>query len=94
MCWRCDQEYVGKTGQSLHCRINSHRYDIVYQRTEESPVAEHFNSAAHQQVDMAVMEIDQIQNHDPCLHKIQESRWIRTLGASHLQGMNLRIDSL
>ena len=38
-CRRCGQQYVGENGQPLHCRIYSHRFDIVHGRTYESPVA-------------------------------------------------------
>ena len=41
-CRRCGQQYVGKTGQPLHRRVNGHRFNIVHRRTEESPVAVHF----------------------------------------------------
>ena len=85
---------MGKTGKPLHCRIINHRYDISHQRPEESPVDEHFNSEAHSQADVVVMMIDQIRDHDPCLHNIWESRWIRTLGTSCPSGMNPRVDSL
>ena len=61
---------------------------------EKSPVAEHFNSEGHTLADMTVMAINKIHSHDSCLHKIQESRWIRTLGASYPSGMNLGMDSL
>ena len=67
---------------------------IAHRRTEESPVAEHFNSDGHTLSDMTVVVIDQIYRHDPCLRKIRESRWIRTLGTSYPSGMNLRVDSL
>ena len=93
-CRRCGHQYVGETGQQLHCRINSHRYDIRQRRTEESPVAKHFNSAGHTLADLTVVAIDQLHSHDACLRKIRESRWIRTLGTSHPFGMNLREDSL
>ena len=93
-CRRCGQQYVGETGQPLHCRINSHRSDIKQRRTEKSPVAEHFNGEGHTLVDMTVVAIDQLYSHDSCLRKIRESRWIRTLGTSHPFGMNLRVDSL
>ena len=66
----------------------------MHQRTEESPVAKHFNTTAHSQADTAVRVIDQIWNHDPCVLKIRESRWIRILGTSPPQGINLRVDSL
>ena len=93
-CRRCVQQYVGETGQQLHCRIGSHRFDIKQRRTEESPVAEHFNGAGHTLADLTVVVIDQLYSHDACLHKIRESRWIRTLGTSHPFGVNLRMDSL
>ena len=58
MCRRCGLQYVGETSQPLHMRVNGHRYDITHQRTEESPVAEHFNSGAHEESDMTVMVIE------------------------------------
>ena len=75
-CRRCGQQYIGKTEQQLHCRTNSNQYNITHKRTKESPVAEHFNGEAHSQVDMSVMVINQLWNHDPCLRKIhvRESR--------------------
>ena len=93
-CRRCGQQYVGKTGQLLHYRVNGNHFNIVHRRTGESPVAEHFTSDGHSQANMVVAVIDQLYSHDPCLHKIRESRWIRTLGNSHPPGMNLRVDSL
>ena len=59
-CRRCDQQYVGKTGQPLHRQINSHRFDIANGRTDESPVAEHFIGDSYSTADMIVMVIDQI----------------------------------
>ena len=85
---------VGETGQQLHRKINSHRFDITQRRTEESPVAEHFNGKGHTLADMTVVAIDQLYSHDSCLCKIWESRWIRTLRTSQPFRMNLRVDSL
>ena len=52
----------------------------VGRRTEESPLAKHFNGKGRCQVDMAVMVPvmvgDQLQSHVPCLQKIWKSRWI------------------
>ena len=93
-CRRCGQKYVGETGQPLHDRINIHCFDITQRRTEESPVAEHFNSEGHTPADMTVVAIDQIYSHNSCLRKIQESRCIRILGTSHPFRMNLMVDSL
>ena len=58
ICRRCGKQYLGETGQELHCRINNHHHDITYWRTEDSPVTEHFNSLAHLEADIAVMVID------------------------------------
>ena len=93
-CRRCGPQYVGETGQELHCRINGHRSDIRHRRTEESLVAEHFNGAGHTLADLTVVAIDQLYSHDACICKILESRWIRTLGTSYPFGINLRVDSL
>ena len=54
-----------------------------FKRTQEYPVAEHFNSKGHTLVDMTIVVINQLYSHDSCLCKIWESRWIRTLGTSH-----------
>ena len=91
---RCGQQYVGETGQPLHHRVNNHRFNIAHSRTEESTLAEHFNSDEHALSDLTVVVTDQIYSHDACLLKIRESRWIRTLGTSYPSGMNLRVDFL
>ena len=93
-CKRCGHWYLGETGQPLHHRINGHRSDITHRRTGKSPVAAHFNNAAHSVRDMAVMVIDQLHSLDPTLWKMRESRWIGDLRITFPQGMNLRVDSL
>ena len=59
-----------------------------------SPVADHFNSEAHLESDMTVMVIELSSSSDPCLRKVKEGRWIRTLETLSPSGMNLRVDSL
>ena len=93
-CRRWGLQYVGETGQPLYMRVNGNRYDIAHRRTEESPVAEHFNSGAHGESDTTVMVIELARSRDACLRKIRESRWMRTLGTSSPLGMNRRVDSL
>ena len=93
-CRRCGLQYVGETSQPLHARIRGHRSDIMHRRTDVSPVAEHFNSGAHSVADMTVMVIELSPSRDPCLRKVKEGRWIRTLETSSPSGMNLRVDSL
>ena len=75
-------------------QLNSHWHHIMHQRTEVSPVANHFNGSRHSIADMMVIVINQVRSCDPCLHKIKESRWMRTLMTSHPTGINLRVDSL
>ena len=60
ICRRCGQQYVGETGQLLNRMINSHCFNIAHRRTEESPVAEHFNGEGHTLADMTVVAIDQL----------------------------------
>ena len=92
-CRRCGQQHVCKTGQPLHLRINGHRFNITHGKTEESPVAEHFNGERHTFTDVTVVAIDKIHSHNSCLCKIRESRWIRIMRISYPSGMNLRVDS-
>ena len=94
ICRRCGQQYVGETGQLLHCRINGHRYNITHRNKEESHVALHFNVEGHTLADMTVAAIDIMHSHDSCLLKIWESRCIRTMGTSYPLGTNIRVDSL
>ena len=75
-------------------RMNDHRYGIAHRKTEDSPVAEHFDSGTHVEADMAVMAIEFAPSRDACLRKIRESRWIRTLGTLFPLGMNLMVDGL
>ena len=63
--------YVGKMGQPLRMSINRHRYDIAHQRTEESPVTEHFNIEKHEEPGLAVMAIEFAQCRDTFLGKIR-----------------------
>ena len=90
-CRRSGQQYVGKSGQPLYRRLNYHHFNISHRRSEESPVAEHFTGDGHSEADMVVTVIDQLYGRDPCLHKLWQSRWIRTLETSDPSGMNLRV---
>ena len=82
-CRKCGQQYVRETGQALHCRMNNHRADIIHKKTEEKPVAAHFNTQGHSVEDMTVMVIEKLWKDDPVLRKIRENKWMRTLDTSH-----------
>ena len=51
-CRSCSLQYVGKTSQPLHLRVNGHRFDITHKRTDESPVSNHLNNGSHTLADM------------------------------------------
>ena len=63
-------------------------------KTEEKPVAAHFNFPGHSVEDMQVMVIDQLWKRDTTLRKTRESKWISTLETYQPKGMNLRRDRL
>ena len=92
-CKKCVQ-YVGETGQVLHCRMNNHLADIIHKKIEDQPVAAHFSTQRHSVEDMEVMVIDRLWKDDPVLQKNRESKWIRTLDTSYPKGMNLWTDTL
>ena len=71
-CRRCCLQCVGETSQPLHARVNGHQFIITQQRTDVSPVAEHFNSGVHSELDMTVMVIELSSNRVPCLQKIKK----------------------
>ena len=74
---RCGHQDVGETGQPLQRSINSHRFDIVHQSTDESPVAMYLNNTAHSVEDMAHMVISC--SPETTLCKSRQSGWIRDL---------------
>ena len=53
-------------------RVNGNRYDITHRRTEEFPVAAHFNSGTHVESDMLITDIELARSRDACLRKIRE----------------------
>ena len=54
-CRRCRLQYVGETGQALHFRMHSHRFNIAHSRTDESPAVAHSASEVHTVADLSVM---------------------------------------
>ena len=91
---RCGPQFVGETGQPLHMKVSGHQYDIAHQKTEETPMAKHFNSREYVESEITVMFSEFAQSHDTCLDKLRESRWMRTLGTSSPLGMNFTVNSL
>ena len=61
--------------------------------TDVFPVAEHFGSGAHLELDVMVMVIELAFVCDPHLQRIREGRWIRTLVTLFPLDMNLLVDS-
>ena len=87
-------QYMGETSQPLRARINGHQSDITPRRTDVSLITEHFYSSAHSVLDMTVIVIELSPSCDPCLQKLKDSRWIRTLETMFLSGLNVWVDSL
>ena len=57
--WKmCGAQNAGKTGQPLNWGMNGHWSDIAHGRTEESPVAAHFNWMDHVEADLLVLVND------------------------------------
>ena len=90
----CGLQYVGEMGQPLHARVNSHQFDIMHQGTDVSLVAEHFNGGKHLESGMRVVLIEIPTSRDPCLQKVKEGRWNRTLETLFPFRMNLWVDRL
>ena len=97
ICRRCGQQYVGETGQPLHRKVNNHRFNMAYRGTEESPVAEHFNSNEHTLADMTVMHGDKSSTQPrpmpPQQTEMQVDHNPKGLIHVYLSGKNFRVDS-
>ena len=63
-----------ETGEPLHPRVNGHLFDILHQKADVSPVAEHFNSGVHPESDMKVMVVELSTTREPCLRKVKEGK--------------------
>ena len=59
-----------RDGSASPLESEGHQYDITHRKTDQPPVAEHFNSETHTESDMAVMAIDLVRSRDACLRKI------------------------
>ena len=73
-CKKCGHQYVGKTGQPIHCRMNSHRLDINRKKIKKKPATGHFNTQGHSVEDMVVTVIDRLWKDDHVPRKNRESK--------------------
>ena len=94
----CGHQYLGETGLSFHCRINSWHCtptSTLHTRRLMSLLWWRFSAPKHTvwRRCMAVVVIEQVYSHDCTLRKLSEGRWIRTLRTSLPHGLNLRTDS-
>jgi len=62
-CRKCGLQYVGKTENPLHIRMNGHQSGIRTKNLEK-PVASHFNQPDHSLEDLEVMAIEKIHRDD------------------------------
>ena len=92
-CARCDNKYVGETGNTLRDRMNQHRSDI--RKLGNTPVSEHFNKDGHAMRDLRVTILESgpfspDAELDPIYRRNKESIWIDKLKTAQPRGMNAR----
>ena len=87
-CRKCPKQYVGSTNNSVHIRLNSHRYDIRRKKILK-PVAKHFNRCRHSMEDLTIMVIEKLRNNNIQFRRRRERFWIDKLGCMAPEGMNL-----
>ena len=90
-CRTCKIQYIGKTTQPLHKRLNGHRSNINTNKTDRSPyVVPHFRTPGHSLKDnaLSVTALCLIRGHDPEITKQLESLWISRAGTIYPRGLN------
>ena len=85
-CEKCKIQYVGQSGRSFHDRIREHMYSIV---KNENAIGIHFNSKAHNHLDMKVTVIEKVFPNTPQYRLEREDFWIKTLNTKKPKGLNI-----
>ena len=93
LCKRCGQQYIGETGQALHCKMNNHQTDIIQKETENKHIAVYFNTPGHSMDELSVVVIEKLWKNDPVYCKIRKNTWIGILDTFYPRGMNLSTDT-
>ena len=92
-CDRCDNKYVGETGNTLRDRMNQHRSDT--RNRKNTPVAKHFNKDGHTMQDLRVTILESgpfspDAELDHIYRRNKESIWIDKLKTAEPRGMNAK----
>ncbi len=95
-CKKCNQQYVGQTGQTLRKRFTHHKLSI--NKNTPNPVGKHFNQEDHSLQDCCITPIEQLSvRKDKKDNKFalikREIYWINRLGTAYPHGMNRITDT-
>ena len=85
-CKKCNLQYVGQTGRSLHHRMREHMYSIV---KNEKTIGMHFNGKRHNHEHMNVTVIEKVIPNTPHYRLEREELWIKTLNTKSPRGLNI-----
>ena len=84
-CKKCDKQYVGRTSQPIHTRLEQHYRGV--QNGVAGSIPEHFGKPNHSISDMVFTPFEKIPGNNYELLKRRESYWIRTKDTFN-KGMN------
>lgn len=86
-CTKCQQQYVGKTSNTLYTRFTGTKSDIKSNK-KSLPIVHHFNSNNHSITDVSIMGIESIHTHTERIILKRESYWISRLRTLKPHGIN------
>ena len=97
-CAKCGIQYVGKTSQTLRCRVNNHRNRL--KQVCDLYLYNHFNSDGHTIADLQIMPIEEVSlkasDNVTLASKLlnREEYWIKEIGCLYPYGLNDNIRQL
>ena len=98
-CAKCGIQYVGKTSQTLRCRVNNHRNRLKQVHVYDLYLYNHFNSDGHTIADLQIMPIEEVSlkaSDISLASKLlnREEYWIKEIGCLYPYGLNDNIRQL
>ena len=75
-CDKCQEQYVGETGNSIHTRANQHRSDITV-GNKNIPTVRHFKRCDRENMKLTVIE--KLRSTDQYTRRAREEYWINKL---------------
>ena len=97
-CAKCGIQYVGKTSQTLRCRVNNHHNRL--KQLCDLYLYNHFNSDGHTIADLQIMPIEEVslttRDNVTLASKLlnREEYWIKEIGCLYPYGLNDNIRQL